>query len=287
MVGRHRLRNRFRLEFVDPQLERRELLDASGLTLTPAEVAAAVASSQGTDDSVTSTELAAAAATSGTSTFFNQNGVKPGKNGGLVFSSQFKNQLNSRLRISADQAADVNALFKAFATTYSQLTIKPPPPPGSPTLSGLLTSLTNDIDFVLSHHVKPAQLARLSALQLLPGSSLQMQSLVPFANIQLAQLGKLLAATPPVPGPNGSMVPANPIPTINIADNAILNAIAEQSIHPNLFSTPGTFYLNPTVYFTVDFKGAPAKATIGYFVYGPGGVLLPGAPVPPNTPTVI
>jgi hypothetical protein len=287
MVDRQRLRKRFRLEFVDPQLERRELLDAGGLTLTPADIAAAVASSESTDTSATSAELAAAAATSGTSNLFNQNGVKPGKNGGLVFSSQFKNQLNSRLRISADQAADVNALFKAFATTYSQLTIKPPPPPGSPTLSGLLTALTNDIDFVLSHHVKPAQLGRLNTLRFQPASSLAMQSLVPFANIQLAQLGKLLAATPPVPGPNGSTVPANPIPTINIADNAILNSIAEQSVHPNLFSTPGTFYLNPTVFFTVDFKGAPANAALGYFVYGPGGVLLPGAPVPPNTPTVI
>jgi hypothetical protein len=286
MAARQRLRTRFRLEFVDAQLERRALLDAGGLTLTPADVAAAVASAASPDTTATTAELAAAAATSGTSNLFNQNGVRIGRNG-LYFSKAFTSQLNSRLKISADQAADVNALFKAFATTYSQLTINPPPPPGSPTLSSLLSALTNQVDFVLSHHVKPAQLPRLGALQGLPGSSLSMQSLVPFANAQIAHLGTTLAETPPVPGPNGSIVPANPIPTVNIAVNAILNAIAEQSVHPNLFSTPSTFYLNPLTFFTVNSVGAPAKAAIGYFVYGPGGVLLPGAPVPPNTPTVI
>lgn len=287
MAGRHRFRHRFRPETVDPQLERREMLDAGGLTITPADVAAAVASASSTDTSANTAELTAAAATSGTSNTFNQNGVKIGRNGGLTFSEQFQSLLNSRLRISADQAADVTAIFKAFGTAYSQLTINPPPPPGSPTLASLLSGLMTQVDFVLSHHVKPSQLTRLGALQRRPASSLDMQSLVPFANTQIDQLGQTLAATPPVPGPNGSIVPANPTPSINIAVNAILNAIAEQSVHPNLFSTPGTFYLNPLVFFTVDSRGAPAKAAIGYFVYGPGGVLLPGAPVPPNTPTVI
>ena len=44
-------------------------------------------------------------------------------------------------------------------------------------------------------------------------------------------------------------------------------------------------YLNPLVSFTVDSRGAPAKAAIGYFVYGPGGVPLPGAPVMSMTTT--
>jgi hypothetical protein len=45
------------------------------------------------------------------------------------------------------------------------------------------------------------------------------------------------------------------------------------------------FYISPNVYFTLDFVGAPAKSSLGFFVRGPHGTILPGAPIPPNYPT--
>ncbi len=204
---------------------------------------------------------------------------------GLELRPQFKEQLNARLRTSADQTFFVIKAFKNFQANYSQLTVNPPPPPGSPTLASLLAGLKNDVDFAVSHHQKPSNRPQPLVMRGLKASPLAMQSLVPFADAQIVQLGATLAATPPVPGPNGTTVVANPTPTINIAVNAILNALAEQSVHPNLFQMPSDFYISPNVYFTLDFVGAPAKSSLGFFVRGPHGTILPGAPIPPNYPT--
>jgi hypothetical protein len=283
MVGRNRHRFRYRFEFGDPQLERRELLSATDPTATVAEVAAAPSTPTNVGTTATPDELAALAATSSSSSsnLFNSNGIKIGRTG-IHLSPAFKSLLNARLKASANQAFYVIRAFKNFQANYNQITVIPAPPPNSPTLPTLLAGLQNDVDFALTHNIKPSNRPIPASQLVTKPASLAMQSLVPFANMQIAMLGATLSTAPNVPGPNGTTVLANPTYSITIAVNAILNAVAEQSVHPNLFTTPSTFYLNPNVTFNLNFVGAPAKASIGYFVLGPGGKLLPGAPVPAN-----
>jgi hypothetical protein len=76
-------------------------------------------------------------------------------------------------------------------------------------------------------------------------------------------------------------VTADPTPALNQAINAIFNALAESSIHPNLFRSPSDFYISSNVQFTINSTGAPADSSPGFFVRGPHGVILPGAPPRP------
>ena len=104
---------------------------------------------------------------------------------------------------------------------------------------------------------------------------------MPFAVQQIQELGAKVAATPPVLGPDGTLKPGDITAAVNAASNAILNAIAQSSVHPLLFQSPSDFYLSPDITFTTSFNSTPAGAAPGYFVRGPGGTLLPGAPVHP------
>ena len=51
----------------------------------------------------------------------------------------------------------------------------------------------------------------------------------------------MIANLLPIAGTDGTLVPGNPVPILNIAANAIMNALAETSIHPNLFLSPDNF----------------------------------------------
>ena len=101
---------------------------------------------------------------------------------------------------------------------------------------------------------------------------------------QIDTAGAAIAELPPVNGPNGTLVTGNPVPILNVAANAIFNALAETSIHPNLFLNPSNFYLNPNVGFPISFTGIPADAAPGFFIRGPHGVILPGATLHPHFP---
>jgi hypothetical protein len=199
-----------RVAFDDPQLERRELLSDKGL----APVSAIVGSVSPTPHPVGFD-------------VFHHDGIN-----GLTLHQHFVDRLNDRLQTSSDQATRVTQAFQVFEASYSQLPVNPPPGYSWPTATSLLTDLQNQVDYALSHHEVLTNRPRPSQRKSLKVSPLAPRALIPYADDQIRQLGSTLAATPSVPGPNGSLVTANPIPAINKAINAIFNALAETSIHP-------------------------------------------------------
>ena len=252
-----RRRIRFSLELVDPQLERRELMSR------PASMtAAAVGESQ-----------------AGGRNLFHQNGID-----GLVLHRTFVNQLNDRLNTSKDQTARVNQAFQVFATNFAQLPVNPPPDATGPTLASLVATLKQQVDIALirrqglSFQQTPSEQTSIKSSPLAP------IALVPFANAQIDKMAATLAQLPPVTGPGGTSTQGNPTPAVNYAVNAILNALAQTSIHPLLFNQPSDFYLNPNVTFTLSFSGAPASSAAGFFIRGPHGTILPGATLHPTAP---
>ena len=82
---------------------------------------------------------------------------------------------------------------------------------------------------------------------------------MPFAVQQIQELGAKVAATPPVQGPDGTLKPGDITAAVNAASNAILNAIAQSSVHPLLFLSPSDFYLSPDITFTTSFNSTPAR----------------------------
>lgn len=270
MIGRHP----FRPDCVGSQLEPRELLSG-----TPSAPVSAPLNLSTAENVAIAADIAASQA-GGSPNLFHQNGIS-----GTAQKTQFTHRLNGRLRVSAHQADSVTAAFRAFKAADLQLVINPPAgtPPG-PTQPALLANLKTQVDFAVTHDVVPANANKPLVLRGLKMSKLQQLSVLPFADTQLATLDATLAKMANVPGPNGTMTPADPTNALNIAVNGILNAVAEQSIHPNLFQAPSDFYLTPNFLFTINFKGAPAASSLGFFVRGPHGALLPGAPVPANYP---
>src|SRR5262249_25264414 len=109
-------------------------------------------------------------------------------------------------------------------------------------------------------------------------------ALVPFSDAQIDQMAAALAKLPPVAGPDETLMQADPTPTVNRAVNAVVNAIAETSVHPLLFLKPDDFYLNPNITFTLSFSGTPAASAPGFFIRGPHGKILPGATLHPHAP---
>jgi hypothetical protein len=165
----------------------------------------------------------------------------------------------------------------------------PPPavplgnPAMPPTLANLLSDMRQQVTFglstieIVSSQMSPSQVKEPKF------TPLAFRSLVPFALIQIDAMGQKLAALP-VQFPANSVASTQANLALNQAYNAILNAIAEYSLHPNLFVKPSDYYLNPNVTFTIDFDGTPAKTAAGFFVRGPGGNLIPGATLHPSLP---
>jgi hypothetical protein len=115
-------------------------------------------------------------------------------------------------------------------------------------------------------------------------SPLAPRALIPFSESQIDRMSATLAQLPPVEGPDGTLVKADSTQAVNSAVNAVLNGLAETSMHPKLFLNPSDFYLNPYIQFDATFVGAPASAAPGYFIRGPRGVILPGATLHPFAP---
>jgi hypothetical protein len=251
-------RRSFRPEWLDQALERRDLLSGVALRAAPAIVAQGGAHH---------------------GNLFHRNGID-----GLVLHRAFVNQLNDRLSNSAAQSARVRQAFQVFISDYQQLPVTPPPGSSGPTVSDLLAKLTSEVNLGLSRLDKPLVRPTPSQRTSLKKSPLAPLALVPYADAQINAMAAELAATPPVVGPDGQRHFADPTAAVNTAVNAILNALAETSIHPNLFLSPSDFYISPNVTFTVDSGDAPASSSPGFFVRGPHGIVLPGATLHPHVP---
>jgi hypothetical protein len=255
-------RHGYRVAFDDPQLERRELLSRDGLAPVPALVGSASPAPHPAGFDV-----------------FHHDGIN-----GLILHQHFVDRLNDRLQTSSDQAARVLQAFLVFETSYSQLPVNPPSGYSGPTATSLLTDLRTQVDYALSHHEILTNRPRPSQRKGPKVSPLAPRALIPYVDAQIGQLGATLSTTPPVPGPDGRLVTANPIPAINEAINASFNALAETSIHPNLFRSPSDFYISPDIQFDLNSTGAPARSSPGYFIRGPHGAILPGANLHPHVP---
>jgi len=250
-------RRTFRLDWSDAPLERRELLSRAGVSHGPALLAQGSPSAHD---------------------LFHQNGIN-----GLVLHKSFVNRLNDRLAIAEQQATRVVQAFQVFATDFATLPLLPP---SGSTLTVLISKLKSEVDHALATNIVVNNRLSPSASRAPTVSPLAPQALIPFANAQIDALGSTLAAAPPVAGADGALARPDPTAALNTAINAILNALAETSLHPNLFVSPGDFYLSPEVTFDINFSGGPpAKAAPGYFTHGPHGALLPGATVHPHLAT--
>jgi hypothetical protein len=253
-------RRRFRVALDDLRLEGRQLLSRNGLATVPAQV-----------DRASPTSIPAR------SNLFHHDGIN-----GLTLHQSFVNRLNDRLQTSGSQASRVAQAFQVFQTRYLQVPVNSPAGSSGAAVTGLLAVLQNQVDFALTNREILNGRPQPSVRKGLKVSPLAPLALVPYANEQIGQLGATLAATPPVSGPDGAPVPADPTPALNTAINAIFNALAESSVHPNLFQSPSDFYISPDVRFTITSTGPPAASSPGYFIRGPQGEILPGAPPRPN-----
>lgn len=150
--------------------------------------------------------------------------------------------------------------------------------PNPPTLANYIAQMTTQVDNALRTFQINDNRPQPSVQASIRVSPLADRALVPFANRQLAQLEAAIVAHPPQFAADGTITNPEPLAALNSSYNAILNAIAEFSVHPNLFTSPSDFYINPTVTFPLSFTGVPASSGSGFFILGPGGVPLPGAP---------
>jgi hypothetical protein len=254
-MARHR---QWKPEWADPQLERRELLSQDALPVRSASL-----------EGVPVPRV----------NLFHHDGIN-----GLVLGEHFVNRLNDRLGFSQVQATRVNQALQAFSAAYARLPVGLPPNGSSPTLASLLATLKQQVSFALTEREVTVTQQRPSLQDAPLASPLASVALIPFALGQIDQAGAALAQLPPVAGPNGTLVPGDPVPILNVASNAILNALAETTIHPTLFVDPADFYLNPAASFDITFTGIPASSAPGFFIRGPGGAILPGATLHPHVP---
>lgn len=214
----------------------------------------------------------ASASPTPTAALFHHDGID-----GLALHHSFLTVFDNRVtNISAPMMKLVSQAFSVFSTSYAQLPANPSPGTVSPALSGLLQSLTQDVDHALSVRQMIDNRPSPSVANGPTVTPYAQQSLIPYANAQVAQLGTNLASLP-VSSSGASAA-------IDAAFDAIANAIAEYSIHPLLFNQPSDFYISPNVTFPITFTSAPATTSPGYFVRGPGGVTLPGAVLHANYP---
>ncbi|MEO6808175.1 MAG: hypothetical protein ABI353_03570 [Isosphaeraceae bacterium] len=276
-----RRKNRIRFESSDPSLERRELLAHVGLAPGPAQ----------------------------TGPIHPLDAVTPGRQNKV-----FINTLSIRLANSGQQTNRINQAFQAFgynflnrpihltgnSGTFSDGQGNEPPPgqsgsgqiqagpilnrrlpvgnlPMSPTLANGLAQLEQQTSLALSTLQFSSNRIQPSVRAAPKFTPLAQQALIPFAQQQIAELGAVLEAHPPVLAPDGTLVDPAPLVALETAYNNILNAVAENSMHPTLFQSPSDFFINPKVHFTLDFNGIPARKGPGFFNRGPGGVLLSGS----------
>jgi hypothetical protein len=272
-MGRGRSRFRFRSQRED--LERRDLPAVAALVASP-------------DPSLTPVPA----------NLFHRNGIN-----GFQLDKPFIDLMSARNTVAREVANRISQAFQVFAANYPLAPVNHPgggfgtPSPSAPqptpvlgnptmpiTVPNLLGDLTHFVTLALSTYevltseVRPWQE---NAPKYTPRAQL---ALIPFAQAQIAQLGATLAAAKPVVGPQGKLVNPDPTPALNATANAILNAVAENTLHPALFLTPNDFYLNPNVKFTYTFTSVPAQAAPGFFIRGPGGAFLPGATLHPHAP---
>jgi hypothetical protein len=238
-------------------LERRELLSRAGLPQPPAELSSRAVADASAPMSDTS---------SPPQNLFHGNGIN-----GLILHKAFVNQMNDRLNASKNATHLLWEAFQVFSQGYTSL-VGPPATGGSAGTPATLASLLADLDREVSSALSTREVVNTqqspSAAKAPTFSPFAFQALVPFARIQIARMTQVLALLPPVPQATAAM---------NTAYNALLNSVAEFSLHPNLFQKPSDYYLNETIFFPITFDGNPATSAAGYFVRGPGGALLPGA----------
>jgi hypothetical protein len=273
-----RRKNRIRFEPSDPSLERRELLAHVGLAPRPAQ----------------------------TGPIHPLVAVDPNQQ-----HKNFINTLSIRLTISGQQTHRINEAFQAFGYNYLNRPIRltgnsgvfsdgqgNEPPQGQsgsgqvqagpvlnrrlpvgnlpmpPTLANGLAQLDQQTALALSTFQVVSNRIQPTVRSAPKFTPLAQQALIPFAHQQIVELGAVLEAHPPVLAPDGTLVDPTPLIALETAYNNILNAVAENSMHPTLFQSPGDFFINPKVRFTLDFDGVPARKGPGFFNRGPGGVLL-------------
>jgi hypothetical protein len=255
-MGRRRLS--LSVDLVEAQLERRELM-SRGDSLP---VVAVHAARQGQGHNL-----------------FHQNGID-----GLVLHKSFINRLNDRLKLSQDQSLRVTQAFQAFQASYQQLPVNPPAGSMGPTMDSLIATLKQQVATGLSRRELLREQSTPSQVNAIRVSPLAPRALIPFADAQIDKMSATLSQLPPVEGPDGTLVKADATQAVNSSVNAILNGLAETTMHPKLFLNPSDFYLNPYIQFDVTFVGAPASAAPGYFIRGPRGGILPGATLHPFAP---
>jgi hypothetical protein len=101
--------------------------------------------------------------------------------------------------------------------------------------------------------------------------------LVPFADQQIARAEQQFLANPPVFDPTtGKLQDQAPKQAVEAAFNSIMYALGEYTVHPNLFTQPSDFYVDPSFTFKIPFTSDPAGSIPNVFGRGPGGVVLPG-----------
>lgn len=145
------------------------------------------------------------------------------------------------------------------------------------TFENLNAQLTGFVDKALTNFAIRSSNVPISVRQSPKRTPLTQNSLIPFANQQIAQMAATIAANPPqFDQQTGELLNPEPKIAVETAFNNILNALGQYSVHPNLFVHPDDFYINPNVTFTIPFDLAPAQSMPGVYVLGPGGIPLPG-----------
>ncbi len=202
----------------------------------------------------------------------------------------FINVTNNRRSIAGSVTHRVNEAFQAFAyhVLNVPLTISGAVGPVSgipvgttpspPTLSNQLALLDQQVAQALATR-------ELDTTRVLPSlargpkfTPLAKEALIPYAELQINALGQELTANPPRFNPDGSLADQSALTAVNTAYDAILDAVAENAVHPKLFRAPSDFYVNPATNFTIQFAGDPVSEGPGFYTHGPGGILLrPGS----------
>jgi hypothetical protein len=261
-------RKAFRFSFQDAALEQRELLSAA-----PATADVAPLTTQQAPEALPPIN------------FFHKQGIN-----GLRLKRTFTRPMNYRLSLSKTMTNRIAQSFQVFQQAYfiaAGAEAQPAVPLGNPAMPPTLPNLLNDMVRQVAAALSTIEITNSQAGPSLVKerkfAPLSLNALVPFSLEQIDLMGQTLAGLPSTfaaGSPTSKAVNA----AINKAYNAILNAVAEYSLHPGLFLSPADFYLNPNISFTINFTSTPAAAAPGYFVRGPGGVLLPGALLHPHLP---
>jgi hypothetical protein len=187
----------------------------------------------------------------------------------------FVNATNNRRSIAASVTHRVNEAFQAFA--YHELNvpitlrgsvgpvsgIPVGTTPSPPTLAGGLALLNQQVAQALATREIDTTRVVTSVARGPKFTPQAADALIPFANQQIDGLAGQLGGSS-----------ASSLKALNAAYDAILDAVAENSVHPKLFRSPSDFYDNPGTAFTIKFDGDPVGASTGFYTHGPGGVLL-------------